>query len=105
LPIDDGTCDATLLLLALTYVPHPAAVVREMARVLKPGGRAVLVDLLPHARDDFRRQMGQRHMGFDRAEVETTMREAGLTPTAFRPLPPEPGVKGPALFLVTGETR
>src|SRR5687767_7927741 len=101
LPIEDGACDAAMLLLALTYVEEPARVLAEVRRILKPGGRAVVVDLLPHDRDDFRRQMGQRHAGFDPKELDRLMAAAGLSPIANHPLPPEPGVKGPALFLAT----
>ena len=71
-----------------------------MKRILRPGGRAVVVDLLPHDRDDFRRQMGQRHMGFDPDTLARMMAAAGLAPSVNYPLPPEPGVKGPALFMV-----
>jgi ArsR family transcriptional regulator len=101
LPIDDATCDAALLLLALTYVQDPAAALAEVRRILKPAGRAVVVDLLPHDRDDFRRQMGQSHPGFDPTALEQMMRAVGFGTTGSRPLPPEPGVKGPALFLAT----
>src|SRR5690606_14376837 len=48
LPIASATCDAALLLLALTHIEEPARAVTEMARILKPGGRAVVVDLLRH---------------------------------------------------------
>jgi SAM-dependent methyltransferase/DNA-binding transcriptional ArsR family regulator len=98
-PIDDASCDAAMLILALTYVVDPAAALREMARLLKPGGRAVIVDLLPHDRDDFRRQMGQTRLGFDPAELESLLQGAGLRNPIVRPLPPEPAAKGPALFL------
>jgi SAM-dependent methyltransferase len=99
LPIDDSTCDAALLLLALTYVPDPATVLAEARRILRPGGRVVIVDLLPHDREDFRRQMGQLHAGFDPKDLEAGLRAAGFSSVSSSGLPPEQAVKGPALFL------
>jgi SAM-dependent methyltransferase len=104
LPIDDASCDAALLLLALTYVEEPTRVLNEARRILKSAGRVVVVDLLPHDRDDFRRQMGQSHPGFDLKDVERMMASAGLSPISSYALPPEAGVKGPALFLATAST-
>jgi ArsR family transcriptional regulator len=62
----------------------------------------VVVDLLRHDREDFRREMGQRRMGFEPAELERAMEDAGFTDVRCRPLPPDPGAKGPALLLATG---
>jgi ubiquinone/menaquinone biosynthesis C-methylase UbiE len=101
-PIDDGICDAALLVLALTYVSEPAGVVREMARILKPGGRAVIVDLQPHDREDFRRQTGQMSLGLEPVAVQRMLNDGGFESVAIKSLMPEPNVKGPALFLATG---
>jgi ArsR family transcriptional regulator len=102
LPVDDASVDGALLVLALTYVEDAARALREMARVLKPGGRGVVVDLLRHDRDDFRRQMGQLGLGFDADELEGLMAGAGLTAVTVRAVPPEEGAKGPALILAAG---
>ena len=101
LPLEDRTCDGALLLLALTYVGDPSAALAEMARILRPGGRAVVVDLLRHDRDDFRRRMGQEGFGFEPPDLKAMLEAAGLEQAACRELPPEPGAKGPALVLAT----
>lgn len=98
-PVEDGVCDAALLILVLTYVPSPAAVLKEVHRLLKPGGQAVIVDLLPHDRDDFRRQLNQTAPGIASDDLRGWLKDAGLTTIAARPLPPAPEAKGPALFL------
>jgi ubiquinone/menaquinone biosynthesis C-methylase UbiE len=103
LPLADATCDAALLVLGLSYVPDPAAVLSEAARVLRPGGRAVVVDLLPHDHEHFRERMGQQWLGFDRERVSGLAASAGLSLRSFRELAPEPGTTGPALFVSVAE--
>jgi ArsR family transcriptional regulator len=101
LPLEDSSCDAALLLLALTYVADPATVLSEMHRVIKPGGKAVIVDLLPHDRDAFRRQMGQLSSGFAPGQMKALLGGAGFEQPGVTEMPPEPEAKGPALFLAT----
>lgn len=105
LPIDDGACDAAMLLLALTYVADPPAVLAEARRILKPAGKVVVVDLLPHDREDFQRHMGQQCRGFALDEIKEVLASAGFEFPAASPIVPAPHARGPALFLATGLQR
>jgi ubiquinone/menaquinone biosynthesis C-methylase UbiE len=99
MPIGEATADAALLILVLTYVEEPQEVLREAARVLKQGGRIVVVDLLPHDRVDFLRRMEHRRAGFPMEETRAMLETAGFSDAAVSSLVPEPAAKGPALFL------
>ena len=101
LPVESDSCDAALIVLTLTYVEEPAVAIGEAMRIVKPGGKLIIVDLLPHDRDDFRRQLGQRHFGFDPETIKDVLNRSGSAVTRVNPLPSEPNVKGPALFLAT----
>jgi ubiquinone/menaquinone biosynthesis C-methylase UbiE/DNA-binding transcriptional ArsR family regulator len=103
LPIENQQCDAAVVSLVLTYIADPASVLREMARILKPGGKAIIVDLLPHDRDDFRRELGQTSLGISVDLLTEMLRASLFTKINISPLPPEPSAKGPALFLATAE--
>lgn len=102
LPLQDGTCDAVLAVLVLTYVPAPVDVLREAQLVLKPGGRAVVVDLLRHDLEDFRRSMNQLSRGYEPEELSQLLQDSGFDSPRCVPLPPEPDAKGPALLLAHG---
>ncbi len=99
LPIDDAACDAALLVLVLTYVDQPRLVLQEARRILKPHGQLIVIDLLKHDREDFRRHMGQRSMGYAEAELSDRLTEVGFARPRVSLLPPEQGVQGPALLL------
>ncbi len=64
-----------------------------------------MTDLLRHDRDDLRRDLGQSRMGFEPPEIEKAMKAAGLTAVKLRPIPPDPGATGPALFVASGLKR
>jgi ArsR family transcriptional regulator len=103
LPLQTAEADAALMILALTYVADPQTALKEMSRALKPNGRAVVIDLLRHDREDFRRQLGQKWPGFESAEIERMMSAGGLKNVSVTPLPPDRDAKGPALFMAHGE--
>src|SRR5262249_36619169 len=101
IPLDDASVDAAVLMLVLSYVSEPPAVLKEMSRIIKPGGKAVIVDLLPHDREDFRQLTGQPGFGFEPLALQKALTDAGFIDARIVPLPPEPNARGPALFLAT----
>lgn len=101
LPIVDGELGAALLVLTLHHVPEPAAALAEAARALAPGGRLVIVDMLPHDREAYRREMGHVWLGFSEKQMGGWLTDAGFEGARFITLPADPSAKGPALFAAT----
>jgi SAM-dependent methyltransferase len=98
LPVADGELDAALLSLVLHHSPAPARTLAEVARVVRPGGRVLVVDMLPHEREEYQQQMGHVWLGFSELQISRLLAGAGFGDVRFRPLPADPEAKGPALF-------
>ncbi len=90
LAIDGESFDAVTVHQVLHYADDPASVIFEMARVLRPQGRLVIVDFAPHQLERLRAEHAHRRLGFDDDEVTGWCREAGLDIEAIRTLEGEP---------------
>jgi ArsR family transcriptional regulator len=101
LPIADGELDAAVMILVLHHVPDPAAALQEAARTLKPRGRIVLCDMMPHDREEYRQQMGHVWLGFGDDQLRRLLGGAGFGDIRIVPLPVDPAAKGPALFVAS----
>ena len=101
LPIADAELDAATLLLVLHHLPDPASALREAARVLKPSGRLVISDMLPHDREDYRHQMGHVWLGLSEDQLRRLLGAAGFGSIRVVPLAADPDAKGPALFVAS----
>jgi ArsR family transcriptional regulator len=101
LPIEPGTLDAAVAFLVLHYVAEPADALAQAARALKPGGRLLVVDMMPHDREEYRQAMGHVWQGFEAERLGGWMADAGLTAFRYVPLPPDPAAKGPTLFAAS----
>jgi ArsR family transcriptional regulator len=101
LPIADAELDAATLLLVLHHVADPAAALSEAARVLKPGGRLLIADMLPHDREEYRQQMGHVWLGFSSDHLRGLLTAAGFNRIRIVPLAAQAQAKGPALFVAT----
>jgi ArsR family transcriptional regulator len=102
LPIAAGELDAAMLSLVLHYSPSPGRTLAEVARVLRPGGRVLVVDMLPHERQEYQQQMGHVWLGFSDKQIGRFLSEAGFSDVRTRVLPADPDAKGPALFAAVG---
>jgi ubiquinone/menaquinone biosynthesis C-methylase UbiE/DNA-binding transcriptional ArsR family regulator len=99
LPVEDGSCDLAFMLLVLHYIVEPVDALREAWRILKPGGRLILVDMRAHDREEYRTSMGHVWTGFTARQIETWGTEAGFGAVRVEPLSPDPDAAGPLLFL------
>ena len=100
-PVEAGTLDAAFLVLVLHHATEPGRVLAAARRTLRPGGKLLVVDLLPHDQVEYREQMGHQWLGFGEPEVGRWLAEAGLVAPRFVKLPLDPSARGPALFAAT----
>ena len=78
LPAASNSLDFAFANMYLHHVEHPAAAIREMARILKPGGKLVITDLDEHSFGFLQTEHRDRWMGFKREDVEKWFVDAGL---------------------------
>lgn len=98
LPLGDGELGAAMLSLVLHYAPDPARALAEVSRVLRPGGRVLVADMLPHDREEYQQQMGHVWLGFSDKHITKLLAGAGFADARVRALPVDPDARGPALF-------
>lgn len=82
LPLSDAGFDIALLHMVLHYAEQPEFVLAEAARVLRPGGRLIVVDLAAHSDTEIVTRLAHRWPGFSDAAMRDLLRGAGLVPGA-----------------------
>lgn len=78
LPFADARFDAVMMFHTLTYAEHPGRALAECARVLRPGGRLVLLCLNQHQQQEVTARYGERHPGFSPRAVKSLLTASGL---------------------------
>lgn len=78
LPIKDRSVDVAFFSQALHHAQHPPVAVAEAHRILKPGGRIVVLDLVKHNFEEAREMYADLWLGFTEVEVRGFLRKAGF---------------------------
>ena len=78
LPFPEESLDAAFANMYLHHTPDPLAAIREMVRVLRPGGRLVITDMEEHAYTWMKEEMADVWQGFPLEQVRAWFQEAGL---------------------------
>lgn len=77
-PVERDSFDLVTIHQVLHYLDNPALAVKEAARLLRPGGRLVVVDFAPHALEFLRNEHAHQRLGFSDRQMEEWFAEAGL---------------------------
>lgn len=103
LPLADEDVDAAFAHMVIHYLPSPGEAIREMARVVKRGGRVVVVDFVAHEHEWMRQELGVHWLGFPPEGVEGWFAEAGLAEFRFESFASLPSGRDlPVTFIASG---
>src|SRR5277367_1255826 len=77
-PIEDNSVDLAFFSQSLHHVLHPGRAVAEVWRILKPGGRIAVLDLVKHRFEEARELYADTWLGFSEVELEALLQKAGF---------------------------
>lgn len=98
LALDDASADVVVMHQVLHFISDPARAIGEAARLLRPGGRLLIVDFAPHELEFLREQFAHERLGFSNRQIEGWLSEYGLEATEHREMAPR---NGPAAEKLT----
>jgi len=105
LPIEEKCVDVAIAALVLHHVPSPEQAVKELFRIVRPGGRVLVIEQSAHENEAFHERMQDRWWGFEPAQLENEVAAAGFDNIVVRALPydrsPTVPFDSPELFKLT----
>jgi len=104
LPLEDAEVDAAFAHMVLQYLSSPVEALREMARIVAPGGSVVVIDFVSHDREWMRQELGVLRLGFTAEEIESGFVSVGLTAPRIEIQPPASRTADlPETFIASAE--
>jgi SAM-dependent methyltransferase len=102
LPLESMSQDLVVISQSLHHVQSPDLVLREAARILKIGGRVVVLELQPHLEHWVRTRLGHVHLGFESEALRDMLTMAGFGHSQLVPALRDPSSPFKA-FLLSAE--
>jgi ArsR family transcriptional regulator len=103
IPIADGEVALVFFSQSLHHALHPERALAEAARILKPGGRVVILDLARHRFEEAREIYADEWLGFSESELETMLQKAGFANVETAVVDKEPETPQFQTLLGVGE--
>ena len=98
LPLADGSADVALFCLVLHHMEVPTDAISESARIVKSGGRILIVDMQEHRHHEYKHTMGHIHLGFSEKDIKSFCNQCDLSFMQYHRPRPNTDARGPSLF-------
>jgi ArsR family transcriptional regulator len=105
IPIRDARVDLVFFSQSLHHALHPERAISEANRILRPGGRVVILDLAKHRFEEARDLYADEWLGFSESELESMLEEAGFTDVQTSVVHKEPETPQFQTLLVVGSKQ
>ena len=98
-PYADSSASLVIIHQVLHFLDDPSRALHEAARVLRPGGRVVIVDFAPHTLERLREQHAHRHLGVSEADLASWAEKSGFAPGKSQTFAAPHGEKGISVMV------